>query len=109
MPMYNLLNYSDNYSMASGILWNYYRDEVYNAANESVDDYRVNNNKTTTSRSFEYKTKGIGRTSANNDRLNTEVLVPLKHLSNFWVSLDLPLLNCKIELDLSWSEVCIIS
>ena len=49
MPMYNL--YSDNYSMASGILWNYYRDEVNDDANENnVDNYRTNNKKTTTSK-----------------------------------------------------------
>ena len=54
MPMYNL--YSDNYSMASGILWNYYRDEVNEDANENnVDNYRTNNKKATTSKYFKYK------------------------------------------------------
>ena len=43
------------------------------------------------------------------NRLNTEVVVPLKYLSNFWKSLDLPLINCEIELDLSWSRYCIIT
>ena len=50
------------------------------------------------SRSFEYETKTIGRTPANNNRLNTEVVVPLKYLSNFWRSLELPLINCELEL-----------
>ena len=59
--------------------------------------------------SFEYKTKIIGRTLANNNRLNTEIVVPLKYLSNFWRLLDLPLMYCEIELDLSWSEDCTIS
>ena len=53
------------------------------AANENAPDYRVNNGKTATSISFEYKTKIIGRTPDNNNRLNTEVVVPLKYLSNF--------------------------
>ena len=61
MVMYNLLEYCDNYSMISGSLWNYYRDEVNDAANENNDDdYRINNEKTITSKSFEYKTKLIG-------------------------------------------------
>ena len=41
--------------------------------------------------------------------LNAEVVVPLKYLSNFWKSLDLPLVNCQIGIDLSWSEECIVS
>ena len=55
MPMNNLLWYSDNYFMLSGCLWSYYRDKVNNAANENNDagNYRINNNKTTTSKSFE--------------------------------------------------------
>ena len=36
--------------------------------------------------------------------LHTEVVVPLKYLSNFWRFLDLSLINCKVELDLSWSK-----
>ena len=51
MSMYNLLEYSDNCSMASESLWNYYRDEVNDDANENGDagNYRINNNMTTTS------------------------------------------------------------
>ena len=59
MPMYNLLEYSDNYSMTSGSLWNYYRDEMKDDANENDNNInnRINNNKATKSKSFEYKTK----------------------------------------------------
>ena len=55
--MYNFLEHSDNYYMTSGSLWNYYRDELNNSVNENNDanNYRINNNKTTTSKSFEYK------------------------------------------------------
>ena len=51
MPMYTLLDYSDNYSIASGSLWNYYRDEVNDDANgnNNVGNYKINNNKTITS------------------------------------------------------------
>ena len=55
MPMYNLLDYSDNHSMTSGNFWNCYRDEVNDDANENnAGNYRINNKKTTTSKSFEY-------------------------------------------------------
>ena len=105
--MYNLLEYSDNYSLTSGSMCNYHRDEVSDDGNENnaADSYRIINNKTTTSRSFEYKTKIIRSTSNNNSRLNVEVVVLLKYLSSFWRSLDFP--NCKIGLDLSWSKYCI--
>ena len=108
MPMYNLLEYSDNYSITSGSLWNYYRDEINDDENESVNN-RINNNKTIRSKSFEYKTKLIGSTPSDNNILDTEVAVPLKYLSNFWRSLDWPLINCEILIDLSWSKECIIS
>ena len=111
MPMYDLLEHSDNYSMTSGSLWNYHRDEVSDLANENNDanNYRINNNKTATSKSFEYKTKLIGSTLNNNSRLNAEVVVPFKNLSNFWRSLNLLLINCEIELDLTWSKHCVMS
>ena len=107
MPMHNLLQYSYNYSMTSGSLWNYYRDEINDDANENVNN-RINN-KTILSKSFEYKTKLIGSMPNDNDTLDTEVVVPLKYFSNFWRSLDLPLINCETELDLLWSKECIIS
>ena len=135
MPMYNLLGYSENYSMTSGSLWNYHRDEVnddanennnddyrinnnntttsksfeYNANENNNDDYRINNSNTTTSKSFEYKTKIIGSTPADNCRLDVELVVPLNHSSNFWRSLDLHLINCKIKFDLRWARNGIIS
>ena len=78
--------------MASGRLWNYYRDEVDDDANENdAANNRINKNKTTTSKSFEYKTKLIGNMPNNNNILDAEVVVPLKYLSNFWRSLDLTL------------------
>ena len=116
MPMYNLFEYSNNYSKTSESLWNYYRDEINDSTNENNDEQRIKNkeqriknNKTTTSKSFEYKTKIIGRIPNDNNILDAEVVVPLKYLNSFWRSLDLPLNNCEIELDLSWSRYCIIS
>ena len=85
MPMYNLLEYSNNYSNTSGSLWNYYRNEINDSANENNDaeNCRINNNKTTTSKSFAYKAKIIGKTPNHNNMLDAEVVVPLKYLSNF--------------------------
>ena len=98
----NLLEYI--YSMTSRNLWNYYSDEVNDDKNENDNaNNMINNNKiTTTSKSFEYKTKFIGSTPNDNDTLNIEVLLPLKYLSNFWRFFHLPLIDCEIELDLSW-------
>ena len=108
MAMYNLLEYSDNYSMTSGSLWIYYRDDMNDCADENVNN-RINNNKTITSKSFEFKTKLKGSTPDDNNILDAEVVVPLNYLSNFWRSLDLPLINCETEVDLPWSKECIIS
>ena len=108
MSTYNPLEYSNNYSMASGSLWNYYRTEINDDPNENVNN-RINNNKIITSRSFEYKTKLIWSTPNDNNTFDAEVVVQLIYLNNFWRSLDLPLINCEIEFDLLWSKECIIS
>ena len=97
MLMYNLLEYSNNYSMTSRSVWNYYEDEVNIDANEIENNYQVNNDEITTSRSFEYKTKRIGSTSVDNNMLDTDVVVLLNNLSN------LPLFNYKTDLDLRWA------
>ena len=78
MPMYNLLQYSNNYTMTSGSLWNYYRDEIDDDVNENDDNNnKINNNKTITNKSFEYKIKIIGRAPDNNNTVDAEVVVPL--------------------------------
>ena len=102
MPFYNPLEYSNNYSMTSG-RWNYYRDKINGSAIENNNaNNRIDNNKTITSKYFEYKTKVTGSTPDDSNILDAEFVVPLKHLSNFWRSLDFPLINCETELDLSW-------
>ena len=80
--------------MTSGSLWSYYRDKVNDIDNENnADNYRINNNKTMTSKSFEYKTKLIGSTPNDNNTLNADIVVPLKYLSKFWRFFNLPLIN----------------
>ena len=81
-----LLGSSGSYSMTSGSLWTYYRDEVNDDENENdnANNNRINNRKTITSKSFEHKTKIIGRTPDNNNTLEIEVVISWKHLSYFW-------------------------
>ena len=99
--MHKLLKYSDNFSMTWGSLRNYYRDEVNKSAKEiDNNENMIKNNKTGANKSFKHKTKIIGSTSNSNSRLNADVVVLLKYLINFWKSLDLPLINC--EIDLTW-------
>ena len=101
--MCNLLEYSDNYFLTSESLWNYYRHEVIDDANENDDaNNRINNNKTLASKSFEYKVKIIGSTPNNNNILDVEAAVSLKYLSSVWRYLNLLLISFEIELDLSW-------
>ena len=77
MPTFNPLEYSDNYSMTSKRLWNYYRDKVNDDANENnTVDNRINNNKTITSKSFEYRTKITRKRWDDNNTLDIEVAVP---------------------------------
>ena len=85
MPILNLLEYSDNYSMISARSWNYCWDKVNYDANEdyAAGNYRVNNRKTITSKSFKCKTKIIGSTPAYNKRLDTEVIAPF--LLRIWL------------------------
>ena len=94
--------------MTSGSFSHYCRDEMNGAANKIIANYRRNNNKTTR-KSFEYMMKIRVSTPANSNRLDVEVVVPLKYLSNFLRFLDLPLINCEIELDLIWSINWVIS
>ena len=106
MPMYNLTEYSDNYSNTSGSLWQFTRDESPLNNNVNPDDVSVNN-----SSSFKYKSNFFrSLTAAANEVFkNVKIAVPLKYLSNFWRSLEMPLINCKIHLELNWSKDCIMS
>ena len=96
MPTYNLIKYSDNYSDMSGSLWQFKRDEspINNAGNPINVSYRQ-------FIIFEYKSSILGKatTADDNDKSlkNAIIVVPLKYLSNFWRSLKMPLINCKIQ------------
>ena len=72
MPIYNLIEYSKNYSKTTESLQNYYRDEP-------------------------------------DSKQNVKIIVPLKHLSNFWKTCDIPFISCEIRLVLTWSENCVLT
>ena len=103
MPMYNLIEYSKSYSKTTGSLWNYYRDEQNSCAIGNIN-YSINGSK-----SVDYKTSITGRFEDNNTERNVEIAVPLKSLSNFWRTPDILLINCEINLILTWSENCVLS
>ena len=103
MPMYNLIEYSDNYSKTSGSLWQYTKDIPAVNNDNAIVDF-TNNNLTD---SFSFKVKMTAQTG-NNGTKNFEIMVPLKYLSNFWRTLEMPLINCEITLLLTWSESCLI-
>ena len=108
MPMYNLIEYSDNYQDSSATLYQYKRDEP--PEDDAVADLTANN-----SDSLEYKIKLLGNVTevagdaAGVRKLNVKVVVPLKYLSNFFRSLEMPLINCKIKLNLTWKKECVLS
>ena len=104
MTMYNLIEYSDNYSKTTGSIWQYCKEipAVDNAGNI------VNFNGVNATDSFKFKTKITGQTDGNGRIDNVEIMVPLKCISNFWRTLEMPLINCEVELILTWSENCVI-
>ena len=103
MPMYSLIEYPDNYQDSSATHYQYKRDEP--PAN------LANNLATNNSSSFKYKVDLLGNPDVNNNvaTLNVKVVVPLKYLSNFFRSLEMPLINCKIKLNLTWKKESVFS
>ena len=132
MPMYNLLEYSKNYRKTIGLLYNYYRDEL----SDDADDNNFCSIKVVNSNSFEYKIKIIDNTynidatvpnpdpatvaanprvanpnyDANKEGTKTiELAIPLKDLGNFWRALNILLISCKVSLELKWNKNCVIT
>ena len=68
----------------------------------NANNYRIDSNKTATSKVFAYKTKIIGGRQLDNNTIGTEVVVPLKYWSNFWRSLDFPFINREMNIAFSW-------
>ena len=132
MPMYNLLEYSKNFRKTIGSLYNYYRDEL----SDDADDNNFRSIEVVNSNSFEYKNKMIGNTynidatipnpdpatavanprvanpnyDANKEGTKTiELAIPLKCLGNFWRALNILLISCEVSLKLKWNKNCVIT
>ena len=100
------MEYSKNYKKTTRSLWNYYRDQPINPLS-------------TNSESFKYKTSITGNTynwcwwknyDANKGGKNeAEIVTTLKYLSNFWRSINIPLINCEVEIILTWTKNCALA
>ena len=108
MPMYNLIEHSSNYYEKTGRLWFYSRDEATNFNANIVNDDSF--------KSFKYKAKLLGNAApqlapnaANGILKNAAIAVPLKYLSNFWRSLEIPSINCTVELKVRWTKHFVLS
>ena len=95
MSMCDLIEYSDSYSKTSGSLWQYYKDNP--------------NNNITQSESFKSKIEITGKTPAAGNTKDVEIIVSLAYLSNFWRTLEMQIINCEVNLILTWSPICVIS
>ena len=72
-------------------------------ANDDIIVFDVNN----ATDSFTFKAKITGQTG-NNGTKDVEIMVTLKYLSNFWRTLEMPLINCEVNLTLTWSSTCVL-
>ena len=102
--MYNLIEYSDNYSKTSGRLWKYCKDISAVNNDDNIVDFNENN----ATDSFNFKAKITGQTNDDGEIDNVEIMVPLKYLSSFWRTLEIPLINCEVDLILTWSTNCFV-
>ena len=127
MPMYNLLEHSKNYRKSIGSLYNYYRDEL----SDNADDNNFGNIKVVNSNTFNYENKIIGNTYDVDARIpnpdgarqinnpiyilnengtqEVELAIPLKYLGNFWGALNIPLISCEVSLELKWDKNYVIT
>ena len=127
MPMYNLLEYSKNYRKTIGSLYNYYRDEL----SDDADDNNFDNIKVVNSNTFKYKNEIIGNAYDIEARIpnpdgagqidnaiyivnenvtqEVELAMPLKNLGNFWRALNIPLISSEVSLELKWDKSCVIT
>ena len=84
MPMYNFIEYSDKYWKTSGSLWQYYKNDP----NDNITQFEL----------FKSKIKITEKTPADGNAKDVEIIVPLKYLSKFWRTLEMPLSNCEVDL-----------
>ena len=104
IPVYNLIECSDNYSRKLGILWQYCRDEPALDDDNVITDFTVANSITDL---FKIKEKLTGQTG-NDGTENVKIMELLKYVRNFWRIPEMLLINCEINLDLNWSKNYVI-
>ena len=92
MPMYSLLEYSDNFSESTSTLQNFIRDE-----NDRYNVITVNDSK-----SYNYKYVATEDDGIKND---LKIAVPVKYFTHFFRSLEMSLINCKLVIDLNWEKI----
>ena len=95
VPMYNLIEYCNNYSKIFGSLWQYYKDNPIDIVTQSE--------------LFKSKIKITGKTPAGANTKDAEIIVPLKCLSNFRRTLEMPLISFEVTFILTWSNGCVIT
>ena len=88
MPIYNSIEYYNNYLKMYGSLWQYYKDE----AGEDMEN----------SKSFSSKVKITGKTLVDGNKKDVEIIESLKYF-------EMSLINCEVNLILTWSKDCVIS
>ena len=103
MSIYNLIEDSDNYAKTTGSLWHYCKDIPARNNNNEITEFTGSN----TTDSFNFLKKITGQTG-NDGTKDVEIMVPLKYLSNFWRTLEMPLINCEVNLILTWSSTCVL-
>ena len=100
MSMFNLLEHSKNYRKTTGSLYNCYWDDPSNLLSSNSESFKYRTSITwNTYNEVGYNADKIGKNEI-------EIFVPLKYLSNFWRTLNMPLINCEIELILTWPKNC---
>ena len=117
MPMYNLLEYSKNYKKATGSLWNYYRDQPSIPFSTSSESFNYKTSITGNTYNVDEKITDDGGNEVDNPNYDAnkvgknkaEIVIPLKHLSNFWRSLNILVINCEVELILTWTKNCVLT
>ena len=103
MPMYNLIEHSSNYSKTTGSLWFCSKDEA-TSFNADIDNFKWDYDNF---RSFKYKVKLLENTEVDGENgilRNAAIAHSLKYLSNFWRSIQIPLIYCKVESKLRWTK-----
>ena len=117
MPVYDLLQYSKNYRKTAGSLWNYYRDKPSDTLSSNSESFKYKTSITGNTYNVDEKITDDDGNEVDNPKYDakkfgkneTEVVIQVRHLINFWRSLNIPLINCKVELISTWSKNCVLA